>query len=176
MKLVIGSILGMALSILAISNTLSQISAAGGEDSSFQAFLPRFEEATSRFINGDPGLWKENASHRDDVTLMGGWGAYEKGWDDAGAWYARAAARFRESGAKVKIEYLASAVSGDLAYTVTIERSEVRLVDQEKPAPMALRVTQLFRREEGDWKLIHRHADPLTDKTAPATVLRKRQE
>lgn len=160
------------LSILAIGSIRSQTRRAAG-DSSLQSFLPAFEEGTSGFINGDMRLWKQNLSQRDDVTLMGGWGGYEKGWNDANAWYERAAARFRESGARVKVEYLSSGSSGDLAYTVTIERSEVRLVDQEKPAPMALRVTHLFRKEGGEWKLVHRHADPLISKTAPATVLQK---
>jgi ketosteroid isomerase-like protein len=176
MRLIIWSIIGMLLSLLVIESTLLQSPASTARDSSFQAFLPQFEEATSRFINGDARLWKEIASRREDATLMGGWGAYEKGWNDAGNWYERAAGRFKESGAKVKVEYLASAVSGDMAYTVAIERSEVRLADQYKTAPMALRVTHLFRREDGVWKLIHRHADPLTEKTAPATVLEKRKE
>ena len=38
---------------------------------------------------------------------------------------------------------------------------------------MALRVTHIFRKEPDDWKLVLRHADPLTEKTAPATVLKK---
>ena len=104
---------------------------------------------------------------------MGAWGAYEMGWDEVGPRYDWAAARFGESGAEVEVEYLSSGVSGDLAYTVAIERSEVRLVDQDRPAPMVLRVTHIFRKEDGVWKLVHRHADPLMGKTAPATVLQK---
>jgi hypothetical protein len=111
------------------------------KDATLQAFLPTFEAGISRFINGDPTLWKRNASHREDVTIMGAWGACEKGWSEASPRYDWAAARMRESGAKVQVEYL------------------------------ALRVTQLFRREAGEWKMIHRHADPLIGKTAPATVL-----
>jgi ketosteroid isomerase-like protein len=140
---------------------------------SLQAFLPQFEEGTSGFINGDPTLWKRNASRRDDAMIMGAWGAYEKGWAEVGPRYEWATARFKESGAKVQVEYLASAVSGELAYTVAIERSEVRLVDQDTPAAMALRVTHIFRKEDGAWKLVLRHADPLIEKTAPATVLQK---
>jgi hypothetical protein len=50
--------------------------------SSFRAFLPQWEKAQSRFINGDPTLWKENSSHRDDATILGGFGGYgEKGWE-----------------------------------------------------------------------------------------------
>jgi ketosteroid isomerase-like protein len=141
------------------------------KDATLQAFLPTFEAGISKFINGDATLWKRNASHREDVTIMGAWGAYEKGWSEASPRYDWAAARMRESGAKVQVEYLASEVSGDLAYTVAIERSEVLVTGADEPAPMALRVTHLFRREMGEWKLIHRHADPLIDKTAPAAVL-----
>ena len=165
---------GILLSILAVGSAPSQIPAAVSGDSSLRSFLARFEEGISRFINGDPTLWKQNASRRDDVTIMGAWGGYEKGWSEAGPRYDWAAARFIESGAKAKVEYLSSEVSGDLAYTVAIERSEVRLSDQDKPATMALRVTHILRKENGSWKLVHRHADPITVKTAPSTVLQKR--
>ena len=140
-------------------------------DKSFCQFLLQFEAATTRFINGDATLWKQHASHRDDATIMGAWGAYEQGWNEAGPRYDWAAARFRESGARVEVEYLASGVSGDLAYTVTNERSEALLVGQNKAAQMALRVTHVFRKEDEEWKLIHRHADPLMEKTAADTVL-----
>jgi ketosteroid isomerase-like protein len=176
MKFVICFVIGILLSIFAIGSAPSQIPAAATGDASLRSFLPQFEEGISRFINGDSSLWKQYVSRRDDVTLMGGWGAWEKGWNEAGPRYDWAAARFRESGAKVNVEYLSSAVSGDLAYTVAIERSQARLVDQDKPAPMALRVTHLFRKEDGVWKLVHRHADPLVVKTAPATVLQKSKD
>jgi ketosteroid isomerase-like protein len=170
MKLVTYSIIGMALSTLAIGSALSQIAAS---DPSLLSFLPQFEAGINGFINGDPTLWKKNASHRDDVTIMGGWGGLAKGWAKVDPWYDWAAARFKESGAMVNVEYISSEVGGNLAYTVTIERSEALVVGQDKPAPMALRVTQVFRKEGGAWKLIHRHADPLIDKTAPAAVLQK---
>jgi ketosteroid isomerase-like protein len=147
--------------------------AATSGDASLEAFLPQFETGTSGFINGDPTLWKQQASHGDDVTLMGGWGDYKQGWSAVGPHYDWAAARFRASGAKVQVEYLASKVSGDLAYTVAIERSEPLLAGQDQPAPMALRVTHIYRREDGVWKLVHRHADNLMEKTAVDAVLQK---
>ena len=147
---------------------------ASGE-SSFRAFLEQFEQATRGFINGDPHLWKQHASRRDDVTLMGGWGICEKGWAGVGARYDWAAARFGDSGAALTVEYLASGVSGDLAYTVGIERSIVRLVDQAADAPMVLRVTHVFRRDARVWRLVHRHADPLVNTTAPAAVLQQQK-
>jgi ketosteroid isomerase-like protein len=101
---------------------------------------------------------------------MGGWGAYERGWAEVGPRYDWAAARFKPSGASLTVEYLASGVSVDLAYTVAIERAESLVVGQDKPRLHELRVTHLFRKEDGEWKLIHRHADPLMAKTAPDAV------
>jgi ketosteroid isomerase-like protein len=138
---------------------------------SLQAFLPQFEAGTSGFVNGDAALWKEQASHRDDVTLFGGWGTYKCGWDEVGPHYDWAAARFRESGARVQVEYISSNVSGELAYTVAIERSESLVIGQDAPAPIVLRVTHIFRNEGGSWKLVHRHADPILDITRPDEVL-----
>jgi ketosteroid isomerase-like protein len=167
------ALLAIGLPVFASGGAPSQSLTAAAKDPGLKSFLPRFEEATRRFINGDPGLWKENASQRDDVTIMGGWGAYARGWSKVRPWYDWAAARFKESGAALKVEYISSEVSGDLAYTVAIERSAALVVGQEKAAPMALRVTHIFRREGGVWKLVHRHADPLMDKTAPPAVLQK---
>jgi ketosteroid isomerase-like protein len=141
-------------------------------DASFQAFLPEFEVGISGFINGEAERWKQNASQREDVTVMGAWGGHEKGSSQAGPRYDWAADRFRASEAKVNVEYVTSGTSGDLAYTVAIERSEVCLANAASPAQMTLRVTHIFRREGGAWKLVHRHADPLTAKTAPASVLK----
>lgn len=172
MKFIICSMICILLSVFTIHNARSQTPAGVPNDTSLKPFLSQFEAGINGFINGDPRLWKENASHRDDVTIMGGWGAYKKGWNEANAQYDWAVARFKESDAKVNVEYLSSGVSGDLAYTVSIERSEVRLVDQDKPAPMALRVTHLFRKEDGVWKFVHRHADPLIGRREPSTVLR----
>ena len=142
-------------------------------DSSFANFLRQFEEGIRGFINGDSSVWKQNLSRGEGATIMGAWGAYEKGWSEVEPRYDWAAACFTASGAQPKIEYLAAGVSGDLAYTVSIERSEVRLTDQGNPTPMQLRATHVFQRENGIWKLLHRHADPIVGKTAPSAVLER---
>ena len=162
----------LAVSLLATGALASDRSAIA--DPSLRPFLKSVEEAGQRFINGDIALWLENASRRDDVIIMGAWGAYEKGWPEAQARYEWAGARFRDSGARLSVEYLTSVQSGDLAFTVAIERSEVKVAGQGKTAPMALRVTHIFRNEHGAWKLILRHADPLVAKIAPESVLEKR--
>jgi len=174
MKFVVFPVAGVLVSVLAIGSAQSPASPEAANEASFRAFLTEFEQGTTRFINGDPRLWKQHASRGDDVTLMGGWGTFERGWKNVGARYDWAATRFRDGAATLKVEYVSSGVSGDLAYTVALERSVVRLADQAAPAPMILRVTHLFRREAGKWTLIHRHADPLVGTTAPAAVLQKK--
>jgi len=67
----------------------------------------------------------------------------------------------------------ADVVSGDLAYTVGIERGEVRVAGRDELSPMALRVTLIYRRENSTWKLIHRHADPITTVQAPESVIQQ---
>ena len=138
----------------------------------FQEFLSGFEAGTRDFLNGNVARWKQNASKSDDAVIMGAWGAYELGWPAVSKRYDWAGSRFRANGAgSFQVEYLSTGVSGDLAYTVAIERSNVKLAGHDAVAPMTLRVTHLFRREDGSWKLIVRHADPLMEKTAPTDVL-----
>jgi ketosteroid isomerase-like protein len=140
----------------------------GTPESSFRAFLAEWERAQSAFINGDPTLWKRNSSHRDDATILGAFGGYgEKGWEALGARYDWASSQYKPGGATLQVEYLSIVVSGDLALTVAIERQEGARVGEQSPRQRALRATQVFRRERGTWKLLHRHADPLLEKKAP---------
>lgn len=136
-------------------------------DPELASFVQKLERAIEEFLNGNNQPWLELASRRDDATILGAWGAYERGWSEVGARYDCAAAQFRPSGAKLNVQYLASGASGDFAYTVAIESSEPLIVGHERRWPSELRVTHVFRREEGQWRFVHRHADPLTVKTTP---------
>jgi ketosteroid isomerase-like protein len=141
-------------------------------DQSFRSFLQEWEHAQTRFINGDPALWKQHASHRDDVTILGGFGGEgEKGWNAVGARYDWASSQYRPGNATVKVDYHNIIVSGDLAFTVGIERQQdARVGNQREGVSRALRATQVFRKEADGWKLVHRHADQMTEKQDPARV------
>ena len=104
------------------SYTQAQVRRDTAADSSFRAFLAEWEKAQSRFINGDPTLWKQNSSHREDATILGGFGGYgEKGWDAVGARYDWASSQYKSGGATMKVEYLTIGVSGDLGFTVSMK-------------------------------------------------------
>jgi ketosteroid isomerase-like protein len=130
-------------------------------DSGFQAFLVEFEAATTDFLNGDARAWIANASHADDVSLFNPFGMIGKGWTQVGAMYAKGASRLSPRGAALAVEYLTIVVAGDQAYTIAIERSTFRPTAQDPRSAGLTRATDLFRREAGHWKLVHRHMDHL---------------
>ena len=59
-------------------------------------------------------------------------------------------------------EVVAADVGADFAYLLAIERTTASIAGSE-PAPYMLRSTTIFRRENGEWKIVHRHADPIDD-------------
>jgi ketosteroid isomerase-like protein len=124
------------------------------------AFIKTLEQETAiqaAMLNGNPGPMISHWADSDDITVFGGWGRTENGHTpvtDAMRWVA---SRFTGADA-VDLEHIAIASSGDLAYTAGFERSHVS-VDGGPPGDMTLRVTHIYRRIDGDWKLVHRHAD-----------------
>ena len=141
---------------------------AAGHASGFDRFLQRYEAANTAFQNGDPSAWLSITAEREPASIFGGFG----GMGDAGSEavhqrYLLAATAFRPSGAKVDFDYLVKDVRGKLAYTVAIERSNVLYAGQTDRRPQILRVTMIFRREAGDWKIVHRHADTMVDLELP---------
>ncbi|MDT7741861.1 MAG: hypothetical protein QOE59_939 [Actinomycetota bacterium] len=60
-------------------------------------------------------------------------------------------------------ESLAASSSGELGFAVGIERGRVTVVERDEAGEIALRVTHLFRREDGRWRVVHRHADSNAD-------------
>ena len=57
------------------------------------------------------------------------------------------------------VDIIAAGASGDLAYTVAYEHTSTSVAGV--PRTYTLRVTQIYRREDGEWKLVHRHGDEL---------------
>jgi len=135
----------------------------------FQQFVEQVQEAMRQFVTGNPEPLKALWSHTDDVTVFGGFGAYERGWEEVGHNAEWASTRFR--GGSLTFETLAMGMSGDLAYTIWIEKGEVRVAGREELSPLAIRVTHIYRREEGRWKLIHRHGDAVTEKIEATAIL-----
>jgi ketosteroid isomerase-like protein len=126
--------------------------------------------ALDTFMKGDPEPLQRLFSRRDDVTLANPFGPPVRGWIQAAATMERAAANYRE-GQAAGFERIAEHATADLAYTVEVERFRAKVGGAEEMVPFALRVTTIFRREDGAWKIAHRHADPITTPRPAASVL-----
>jgi hypothetical protein len=63
-------------------------------------------------------------------------------------------------------------VSGSLGYTFEIEHFETKVAGSDELTPVSLRVTSIFRLEGDSWKLLHRHADPITTLQPGESVIR----
>lgn len=129
--------------------------------------IPRQVEAEKAIHRGDLTLRMEMWSRRDPVTLFGAWGPCNSGWDEVSRTFHWVASRFSGNRAYA-LDLVAADARGDLAYTVGYERSESS-VDGGPFTPNVLRVTHVYRRENGEWKIVHRHGDhlPIDQSVAP---------
>lgn len=121
--------------------------------------------AAQAYLNGDLPTYARLARHGDDYTLTPPNGGDPRrgfdGSDDASEWTARTFL-----GGTVDLEVFETYASGDLAVLVAVERQHGTVA----PLPSqewSLRITLAFRRDDVGWRLVHRHADPLTRPVDP---------
>ena len=134
--------------------------------------IEHYQLALGEFVKGNPEPVKKLYSHRDDVTLANPLGPPARGWEQVAATVERAASNFRD-GEMVGFETIAKYVTPELAYAVWLERANVKLGGMEDFAPSVLRVTMIFRPEDGTWKVVHRHADPITTPQPAESVIQE---
>jgi ketosteroid isomerase-like protein len=134
--------------------------------------LEQFHLGQGEFAKGNPEPCKRFFSHREDVTLNNPFSPPARGWDEVAETMDRGAAPFRD-GKFLSAESIAKCVTPELAYTVEIERGEAKVGASEESTPWALRATMIFRPEEGTWKVVHRHADPITTEQPAESVFQE---
>jgi ketosteroid isomerase-like protein len=127
----------------------------------FQHLVQQYHTAADAFARGDPEPVKQIFSHRDDVTLANPFGRAVRGWKHVSEALNFASARFRE-GAVTSFESIAEYVAPELATILELERWQAKVSGRQDLSSFELRVTSTFRREDGTWRLIHRHADPIS--------------
>jgi hypothetical protein len=120
--------------------------------------LPRLRQAETALHNGDAGPRTAMWSHTSPVTLFGG-AMGGSSWEEIEPIFLRLGASFSDC-SSYDIEVIAAGASDRLAYMVAFEHTTA-CVNGGLPAAYVLRVTTVFRGEHGEWKVVHRHADPL---------------
>ena len=114
-------------------------------------------EGESALVRGDVAPRLEMWSHHDPVTLFAAVGPTKAGWADLEPTFRSVAARL-SGGRDVRYELLAFDVAGDVAWSAGIARFVVSM-DGAEPAPVVIRLTHAYRREGGEWKVVHEHSD-----------------
>jgi ketosteroid isomerase-like protein len=132
--------------------------------------LEEYHRAGLEMTNGNPDVYKALYSRRDDATLANPFGPPARGWSEVPETLDRAARNFQD-GEVVGFQNVSTVISPDLAYTVEVESYRARVGGAQEKAPVAVRVTTVFRREDGVWKVTHRHADPITAARPPESVV-----
>ncbi len=134
----------------------------GGVNAGWDRFAATCQEALGELVQGRPEPFKALWSHADDVAIMGAFGGHERGWDQVSARLDWATRGIRASGRTA--QNVVTVVGDDLAYTVDLEH--MTRDTGGGPYARTLRCTQVYRREDGQWKVVLRHADELPDKDA----------
>ena len=131
----------------------------------FDSFLKQRQEASDAFVNGDVNPLDKISVHDSPATIFGPRGDCVQGAKSVNEVNANGASQFKP-GSKNTFDILHKGSDSSIAYLVYIQHVVAQMKDKSDGVPMDLRVTEIFRCENGRWKLFHRHADPLKSDNA----------
>ena len=135
--------------------------------------IERFNLAQGELVKGNAEPANELFSSRDDVTLANPYGPPAHGWDEVAAAGEHTASQLRD-GEMVGFETIEKYVTDELAYIVRVERARAKVGGSEDITPITLRVTIILRPEEdGEWRIVYRHADPITTPQPAESVIQE---
>lgn len=138
----------------------------------FDEVVKQCHLALGEFVKGNPEPMQMMFSHREDVTLANPFGPPVRGWEQVAETMERAASQLKD-GEVTGYDIVAKYVTPELAYIVELERRKAKVGGREESTPFALRATTIFRPEDGTWKVVHRHADPITTAQPAESILQK---
>ena len=133
--------------------------------------IEQYHQALDEFSRGNPDPVKEFYSGRDDVAIANPFFPLTRGREQVVERLERSVQNFSDG--QVDFQNVAKWVSGELACIVELEEWRTKVGGREEVTPFTLRVTTLFRAEGGGWKVVHRHADPITTPQPVESVIQE---
>jgi ketosteroid isomerase-like protein len=115
----------------------------------------RLRDAETALHNGDAQPRQALWSTREPVSVLGAWRS-AIGQDEVRDLFRALAETFSDCTSHV-YEIVAAEANGDMAFTAGYERTQATVNGERRR--YVLRVTQIYRREDGEWKVAHRHGD-----------------
>lgn len=128
--------------------------------------------AGDAIMKGNDEGYAELYSQRDDVTLGNPFGPFARGYENILRTLQGAASHYRD-GEAIGFERVSEHVTPELACFVEVERYRAKVGGRDEITPVSARVTSIFRKEEGVWRLVHRHADPITSPRPAESVIQQ---
>lgn len=123
--------------------------------------IDAYHRSLDAFMQGNAEPTLALFSNREDVTLGNPFGPVARGRDKVAETARFASSHMRDGKAK-GFDRIVTHVAPDFAYIVEVERLSTKLDGAKTISPYSLRVTTIFLPEDGTWKIVHRHADPIT--------------
>jgi ketosteroid isomerase-like protein len=115
----------------------------------------RLRSAETALHNGDAGPRRALWSSREPVSVLGAW-LSATGQEEVSELFNTLAGTLSDCTSHV-YDIVAADVIGDMAFTAGYERTEATVNGERRR--YVLRVTQIYRRENGEWRVAHRHGD-----------------
>jgi NAD(P)H-dependent FMN reductase len=132
------------------------VSASRRED--FKAFMKQREKVAAAYVSGDAAPLDAIVPRSRDASFFPPSGGSVQGAQAVLTRYDSDAKSFAPGGSS-SFDVVQTGADGDIGYWTGFQNADARMSNAEKRVHMRLRVTELFRFQEGGWKLIHRHAD-----------------
>ena len=120
-----------------------------------RAASEEFYAALNRMLAGDASSLGDIWSHSPTVTALHPIGDWHVGWDEVKSSFDKVAKA--STGGQVTMTDQLIRVAGDTAYEVGVEHAQFAIAGQ--PLTVNSRVTNIYRREQGAWKIVHHHGD-----------------
>ena len=145
----------------AFDKWIAQVS-GGSQLESFDSFMRKRVEAARAYVNGDSAPLDRIVAQSGPASFFPPNGGSEQGAKEVSTRYERDARSFGKGG-ETQLEVVQSASAGDVGFWTGFQSAQVKMGDGSEPVTMKLRITELFRRIDGEWKMVHRHADPMAE-------------
>lgn len=126
--------------------------------SDFEAFFARRTKAAEAYASGDYSPLAPLVAEDGEASFHSPGGDSVSGARAVADRYRKDAAGFR-AGGKSRFEVLQRGVSGDVGFWTGFQVATVQPEASPAPVELRIRVTEVFRKEGGEWKMVHRHAD-----------------
>jgi ketosteroid isomerase-like protein len=124
----------------------------------FEEFWMARQQAAEAFVRGDGGKLGALVPHEGNASFHSPRGDTVVGAQDVALRHLADAETFHSNGT-IHLEAIQRAHAGDLGFWTGFQIAKVQIADAPQAFEIRIRVTELFRRIDGQWRLIHRHAD-----------------